>query len=120
MKITHVALTALTVSALLMGASTSALAFEYPTVERVEFVEACTQEHSTKPHQEMVYKCSCVLDQFAKQVSYDEFVDLSTAFKAYTMAGERGNMVRDSTTGRDLNKRYKALMAAAKEGCFIH
>jgi hypothetical protein len=119
MKMSHTVLAVLSISALLLGASTRVLAFEYPTVDRVEFVEFCAMEHSTKPHQEMVYKCSCLIDQFAKQVSYDDYVDLSTAFKAFSMAGEHGNMIRDSSTGIELNKRYKSIMAAAKTSCFI-
>ena len=119
MKFPYAALAALSISAMLLGASTRALAFEYPTVDRVEFVEFCAMEHSNKPHQEMVYKCSCLIDQFAKQVSYDDYVDLSTAFKAFSIAGEHGNMIRDSSTGIALNKRYKSIMAAAKTSCFV-
>lgn len=96
-----------------------AFAFEYPTVERVEFVEACAMEFPDKPHHEMVYKCSCVLDKLAAKLSYDEYVEMSTAAKAFSLAGERGNAVRDSNVGKDYNKRYKELMKNSRESCFI-
>ena len=93
--------------------------FEYPTVDRVEFVESCINEHSDRPHQEMLYKCSCLIDQFAKKYSYDEYVDMTTAAKAFTIAGERGGFVRESNMGKRLNKQYKEVSAAANEACFI-
>lgn len=105
------------VIALLLTAS--AFAYEYPTVERVEFVEACAQDYPDKPHHEMVYKCSCVIDKMAAQVPYDDFVEITTAAKAFSMAGERGNAVRDSSVGKDYNKRYKAMLNSARESCFI-
>jgi hypothetical protein len=95
------------------------LAFEYPTVERVEFVEACAMEYPDKPHHEMVYKCSCVLDKLATKLSYDDFVEMSTAAKAFSVAGERGNAVRDSSVGKDYNKRFKEMLKSARESCFI-
>jgi hypothetical protein len=95
------------------------LAFEYPTVERVEFVEACAMEYPDKPHHEMVYKCSCVLDKIATKLSYDDFVEMSTAAKAFSVAGERGNAVRDSSVGKDYNKRFKEMLKSARESCFI-
>jgi hypothetical protein len=99
--------------------SMPAQAFDYPTVERVEFVEACAQEYPDKAHHEMVYKCSCVIDKMAAQVSYDDFVEITTAAKAFSVAGERGNAVRDSSVGKDFNKRYKEMLKSARESCFI-
>jgi hypothetical protein len=103
----------------LSGVPLLAAAYEYPTVERVEFVEACITDSPNHPHQEMLYKCSCLIDQFAKQVDYDEFVTMSTAAKGYSIAGERGNALRDSTVGKEENKRYKKMMAEAKKSCFF-
>lgn len=93
---------------------------DYPTAERVQFVEECVSDHPDKGRFEMVHKCSCVVDQFAQHYTFDEFVDMSTAAKASTIAGERGNVVRESPMGQRLNADYKKAMAAAREACFLN
>jgi hypothetical protein len=96
-----------------------AAANDFPTLERVLFVEACVRDHPDRPRQEMLYKCSCALDSIAEEVDYDEFVELSTANDAGQIAGERGNQVRESQQGRAMTKKYKELRAKAFQSCFI-
>ena len=101
---------------------TPALAAEgnnYPTADRVEFVEECVNDYPDKGRFEMVHKCSCVIDTLAQHYTYDEFVDMSTAAKAFTISGERGNVVRDTKIGQSLNATYKKAMADAKGACFL-
>jgi len=97
----------------------NAAANDFPTIERVLFVEACARDHPDRPHQEMLYKCSCALDAIAAEYTYDQYVDLSTAFDAGQIAGERGAAVRESTTGQDLIKQFRAARAKAFNSCFI-
>ncbi|MGA2551205.1 MAG: hypothetical protein ABSF50_13720 [Burkholderiaceae bacterium] len=97
----------------------AAQAFDYPTVDRVEFVHACMRDNPG-PAQEMIYKCSCVIDAFAQDMSYEDFVDVSTAGNAFTIGGEIGESVRDSATIRKLATRYREEQAKAKKACFIH
>ncbi len=92
---------------------------DYPTAERVQFVEECMSEFPDKGRFEMVQKCSCVVDTLARHYTYDEFVDMSTASKAFTIAGERGNVVRDTSMGQQLNAAYKKAMSSAREACFM-
>ncbi len=94
-------------------------ASDFPTLDRVMFVESCTRDHPDRPHQEMIYKCSCAVDVLASDLSYDEFVELSTAMDAGQIAGERGTAVRDSEQGKDMTKRFKAARAKAFDSCFI-
>lgn len=92
---------------------------DYPTGERVQFVEECINDYPDKGRFELIQKCSCVIDMFAKHYSYDDFVDMSTAAKASTISGERGNVVRDSPVGKELNAAYKKALSSAKEACFL-
>lgn len=92
---------------------------DFPTLERVQFVEACMRDHPDRPRQEMLYKCSCALDNIAEEVDYDEFVELATANDAGQIAGERGTQVRESAQGRAMTKKYKDLRAKAFKSCFI-
>lgn len=91
----------------------------YPTVDRVQFVEACIRDHTDRPHQEMLYKCSCAMDNIIEQFSYDDYVEASTAYFAGQIAGERGVGVRESTIGRNLAQRYQQTYALALKACFI-
>ncbi|HTS52029.1 MAG TPA: hypothetical protein VMH26_02045 [Burkholderiales bacterium] len=92
---------------------------DFPTIERVLFVESCVREHPDRPRQEMLYKCSCALDAIAGELEYQEYVELSTAVDAGQIAGERGAAVRESTEGKSMSKRFKAVRAKALSGCFI-
>jgi len=96
-----------------------AAANDFPTVERVLFVENCVREHADRPRNEMLYKCSCVVDAIAEEASYEDFVEMSTANDAGQIAGERGTQVRESAEGRSLTKRYRELRAKAAKGCFV-
>ncbi len=92
---------------------------DYPTAERVQFVEECMLEYPDKGRFEMVQKCSCLIDNLAKTYTYEQFVDMSTAAKAFTISGERGNVVRDTPMGQRLNAEYKKAVASSKEACFL-
>jgi len=96
----------------------SAAAYDYPTIERVEYVHACMRDNPG-PNQEMIYKCSCVIDALAKEMPYEEFVDISTAANAFSIGGERGEMVRNSGPTKKMAEQFRDLQSKAKKGCFI-
>ncbi|MGI9026091.1 MAG: hypothetical protein ACR2GP_11030 [Burkholderiaceae bacterium] len=95
-----------------------AAAFDYPTKDRVEYVHICMRDHPSQS-QEMIYKCSCVIDAIAKQMSYEEYVESSTAAYAYTIGGERGETVRAYTPAKKMADRFKEVQARAVKSCFI-
>lgn len=97
----------------------AAQANDFPTVDRVLYVQECIAAHPDVGRFEMTNKCACALDALAKEVRYDEYVQLSTASKATTIGGERGGYIRDSEQLQADIKRYRALQAKVKKGCFI-
>jgi len=105
------------VAASLLAAAPAA-AHDYPTSERVTYVEQCIQDNPG-PHYEMISKCSCALDHMAKTVPYDDFVAMETASNASTVAGERGNAIRDSEGLQGLVRQFRDMQAAARKACFI-
>jgi len=107
----------LTLSTLLVGSA--AQANDFPTVDRVLYVQECMLAHPG-PQFEMSNKCSCALDTLATEVSYDDYVTMSTISKATTMAGERGGVIRDAPSLAPQVKRYRELQAKAKKACFIN
>ncbi|MGH6692130.1 MAG: hypothetical protein ACREF4_15790 [Gammaproteobacteria bacterium] len=92
---------------------------DFPTVERVLFVEACVRDHPDRARTEMLYKCSCAIDSIATELSYAEYVDASTAFAAGQAAGERGTHIRESSAGEDLAGRYRQARANARKACML-
>ena len=92
---------------------------DFPTVERVLFVEACVRDHPDRSRTEMLYKCSCVIDGIAQALTYEEFVGASTAFAAGQVAGVRGAQVRESSTGQDLAERFRTARSDARQQCMM-
>ena len=92
---------------------------DYPTIERVQFVEFCVREHPDRSRQEMLYKCSCAMDKIIAQMPYEEYVEASTAFLGGQIAGERGVGVRESTVGHALADRYRAAYRSAMKDCLV-
>jgi len=91
---------------------------DFPTLDRVEYVESCVMNYPAKPRHEMIYKCSCMLDEIAKEISYRQYVDMSTAFNASTIAGDRG-AIREAKSVQKMTKRFRELQAKAKKTCLI-
>jgi hypothetical protein len=96
----------------------TAAANDFPTVERVTYVQECMRTHPG-PNYEMVNKCSCALDALAKDVKHVDYVEMNTASNANSIGGERGNTIRDTEVLQTKIKRYRELQARAKKGCFI-
>jgi hypothetical protein len=96
-----------------------AQAHDYPTAERVVYVQACMRDHPG-PHYEMLNKCSCALDVIARDVPYDDFVDMSTATNANSIGGERGAAIRDAEPMQVLIRKFRQLQTAAKKSCLIN
>jgi hypothetical protein len=99
--------------------STGASGNDFPTLDRVQFVEACVRDYPDRSRQEMIYKCACAIDAIAEELTYAEYVDFSTAFFAGQVAGERGAAIRESTQGRELASRYRAVQARAFKSCLM-
>lgn len=108
----------LSLCALLMT-SAAAGANDFPTVDRVQFVQECMRAHPG-PQFEMTSKCSCALDALARVVTYDDYMTMSTVSKAISIGGERGGVIRDAPSLELQAKRYRELQTKAEKGCFIN
>ena len=91
---------------------------DYPTSERVTYVEACMREHPGM-HYEMLNKCSCVLDIVSHAVTYDDYETMSTAANATTIGGERGAYIRDVPELQTKIREFRKLQADAQRRCMI-
>lgn len=100
----------------LLGA---AHANDFPTVDRVLYVQECMAARPDANRFEMTNKCSCALDALAAELKYDDYVQQSTASKATTIGGERGGYIRESEQLQAQIKAYRALQAKVNKGCFL-
>ncbi len=105
-------------AAVLAALAGAATANDFPTVDRVLYVQECMKAHPG-PNYEMVNKCSCALDALAREVTYDDYVNMSTIVKAVSISGERGGELRDNETVKPQIKRYRELQAKVQQGCFL-
>lgn len=108
----------LTATALLCFGSTAALANDFPTKERVLYVQECMRENPG-PQFEMISKCSCALDALASEVKFDDYLEMATIAKAMSIGGERGSEMRDNESLKAPLKRYRELQSKVQKGCFI-
>lgn len=99
-------------------AATSARAADYPTVDRVVYVQACMRDHPG-PYYEMVNKCSCAIDTIARELPYDDFVTMSTAANANSIGGERGSYIRDVDLLQQQIRKFRQIQAQAFKSCFV-
>lgn len=111
--------TRLLLPALLLAASNAALANDFPTVDRVLYVQECMRANPG-PNFEMVNKCSCALDNLAREIKYDDYVSMATVANAVTIGGERGGELRDNESLKPQIKRYRDLQAKVQKSCFIN
>lgn len=103
----------------LLATATSVVhANDFPTLDRVLYVQECMRENPG-PNFEMVSKCSCALDALAREIGFDAYVSMSTVTKAVSIGGERGGELRDNETLKPQIQQLRALQAKARQACFI-
>jgi len=91
---------------------------DYPTLERVQYVQLCMREHPG-PEFEIQSKCACALDRLAAELPYERYIQLSTEAKAISIGGERGGVMRDNDAVKQEVKQYRELQARAERACFL-
>jgi hypothetical protein len=96
----------------------AAAANDFPTLERVEYVLGCARD-AKGAAQENIYKCTCVIDALARKFTYDEYVEYSTAANAFSIGGERGEVMRAYGVGKEMAGRFRTAQAEARQGCFL-
>ncbi len=102
----------------LMGISPPASANDFPTLERVKFVQECMSLNGGPTYVNM-YGCSCVLDKIAAEISFDDFVHADAFARLRNMRGERGGYFRSSKDSRSARKVLTTLRDEATEQCFV-
>jgi hypothetical protein len=105
-------------SALVLSQPLLAMANDFPTLARVQYVQAC-QQAQPGPLFEMQSKCACALDHVASKLNHEQYETLKTLSDALSIGGERGAVLRDNAEVRPQVARLKALEAQAAQACFL-
>ncbi len=98
---------------------TSAVANDFPTQARVEFVLSCMDERGGQSYNSF-YPCICAIDKIASKMPYREYTAAETLSFLYGTPGERGGFFRDAAPrSRKRIKAFQALRAEAEAACFV-
>lgn len=103
---------------LLLAATVTVQANDYPTLERVDSVMTCMAKHGGQTVENM-YACSCKIDVIASKVPFDLW-DEARTFKAYKrMPGEKGGLFRDNDRADEIVPQLEAAEKEAEKRCFV-
>ena len=95
-----------------------ALANDFPTQARVEYVLLCMKDQGGQSIKNL-YACSCAADNFAGRISYDKYVEAQTLRDMISTPGEKGGAFRDVPGGRKMLRGVDDMKAAAINACSI-
>ena len=95
-----------------------ALANDFPTQARVEFVLGCMSDQGGENY-DTLYKCVCLVDALAAEMSYDEFAQAQVFSQLRSTPGERGGVFRDPDQARALVAKLQAVTERSKAKCLI-
>ena len=99
------------------AAHADALAHDYPTIARIEYVQECMNRAGA--HQGTMYQCACAIDRIADKMSYDDFVEASTFAKYATLPGEGGGIFRDTDEAKQKAKLFRTIESDAYRACNV-
>ncbi len=104
--------------ALTLAAASAALAHDYPTAARADYVLGCMAANGNS--RLMLEKCACAIDAIAEQLPYDRYEEAETALRmqAAPNLGERGAIFRDPPEIRAAIEALREAQAEANLRCF--
>ena len=101
------------------GAEPAALANDYPTRDRVDYVLECIAKHGGLSYINQ-YACGCKIDKIAEKLSFTDYDAARTFGQMQKTPGEAGAAFRDPQQSKDLRSKLKDAEAAAEKACFVN
>lgn len=97
----------------------AAVANDFPTQARVEFVLSCMDERGGQSY-DTLYPCICIVDSIADRIPYRDYTMAETLGFLYGTPGERGGIFRDAAPqSRKRIKSLRALREEAEAACVV-
>src|SRR5262245_62795217 len=100
-----------------LGLAPSAIANDFPTQARVEYVLRCMDANGGQSYNTL-YACVCSIDRIADSFSYADFAEAETFALLRSTPGEQGGVFRDPDRAHELQKKYQDVVSQAEQSCF--
>lgn len=94
----------------------AALANDYPTEARADYVFVCMATNGQT--REALRRCSCSIDVIASILPYEKYVDAETVLTMRQVQGERVGMMRTAAVANDFVRDLKRAQAEGDVRCF--
>jgi len=94
-----------------------AVANDFPTQARVEYVLRCMDANGGQSYNTL-YACVCSIDRIADSFSYADFAEAETFALLRSTPGEQGGVFRDPDRAHELQKKYQDVVSQAEQSCF--
>lgn len=97
-------------------AQVAAVANDYPTVARADYIFACMAANGqTRP---VLEKCACSIDVVASILPYEDYVEAETVMAMRLVGGERTSMFNSANTFALMVTDLRRAQAEAEIRCF--
>nr|WP_198034504.1 hypothetical protein [Halomonas sp. 1513] len=100
----------------LMFAAPLALANDYPTSTRVDYVLGCMAANGQ--NHLVMQQCSCSIDVIAELIPYEEYESVETVMRMNDQRGELGVLFRTERGLQDQVRQFRSAQAEADLRCF--
>ena len=107
---------AFTLLAGLLFAAPLALANDYPTATRVDYVLGCMAANGQ--NHLVLQQCSCSIDVIAELIPYEEYESVETVMRMNDQRGELGVLFRTERGLQDQVRQFRSAQAEADLRCF--
>lgn len=108
--------TSMTTALLVLLLSPHALANDFPTEARVDYVLGCMA--SNGQGYLVMQKCSCSIDAIAEQLPYKEYEEVETIVRMHEKRGELGVLFRTDKSLAEQLQNFRSIQADASLRCF--
>lgn len=96
--------------------SSHAVANDFPTEARVDYVLGCMASNGQTYL--AMQKCSCSIDAIAEQIPYDEYEEVETIVRMHETRGELGVLFRTDKSLEEQLQNFRSVQADASLQCF--
>ena len=96
--------------------SSHAVANDFPTEARVDYVLGCMASNGQTYL--AMQKCSCSIDVIAEQIPYDEYEEVETIVRMHETRGELGVLFRTDKSLEEQLQNFRSVQADASLQCF--
>ena len=93
-----------------------ALANDFPTAARVDYVIGCMAANGQD--QIIMSKCACSIDYIAERMTFAEYTEIETIKRMRLVAGERAGIFREVPRITDAMNHFQLLQVEADLQCF--